>query len=386
MFDNTKRKGYVMKKEIISLLEKCLPAICFHKIWAFYIKYNSSYDKYRYQCEYVLSSKRQFICSRKKQRQYFIFRYITPGAGIMGVARSVLMNCEWAEKNNMIPLIDFEWNYFYEKGMLNRDNIWEYIFENKYNITEVCSNEKNVFVGETCIGGRYCNPRIRKLVNGSKDKVFTDFGDGNWREHFKNLNYYSSKWWKLKKDVSERYKTTYARLFHKEMKILGVVLREEFSLDRKDIEGTLLEVHPHCLKVDEIIKLAKEYKEKWNCTHIFVTTYMHDSIELFKEKFGDKVLYTDRKRTKFEDFVYARQVAEKYLRMNDENPEEMFRWYHSDNRQAQIINTYDGKTVIEYVEEIYGLSLCDCLLANQSTGALAACIWNGGVYKELEII
>lgn len=367
-------------------LEKVLPARCFHKMWAFYIKNNSNYDKNRYQYEYVLSPKKQFMYSRGNKRQYFIFRYTAPGAGMMGVARSVLMNCEWATQNNMIPLIDFEWNCFYKKGMLDYDNIWEYVFENEGDITEICLNENNVLVGDISIGGRYCDSHIRKQLNGSKDKVFTDFGDGNWREHFKNLNYYSSKWWKLKKDVLERYETTFTRLFQKEMKILGIVLREEFSLDKKDIKGTLLEIHPRCLKVDEIIKLAKEYKEKWNCTHVFVTTYIQDSIELFKEEFGDKVLYTDRKRTKFEDFVCARKVAEKYYQMNNENPEEEFRWFHSDDRYAQITNTYDGETVIEYVEEVYGLSLCDCLLANQSTGAVAACIWNGGAYRELEII
>jgi hypothetical protein len=80
------------------------------------------------------------------------------------------------------------------------------------------------------------------------------------------------------------------------MKILGVFLREAFSMPENVVKGSKYEQHPHCPGVDEMIPIIKECMRSWNCTHVFVASRYQDSIEKPIKYFGDKLLYITRER------------------------------------------------------------------------------------------
>lgn len=366
-----------IKSVLYSIIQKIFPAAIFQKMWAFYVKHNAKFDEKRYQYPYVLSSK----WGRKKQ--YFVFRYEFPQRGIIATARSVLMSCEWAEKNGMIPIVDYEWGYIYEDNKLGIDNIWESIFEPIKPIKQVVG-EDNVIVG--CINDTYSDPYIREEFTGSNDIPWIRFVDEDWRGAYKKLNHYAQKWWPFRKDILGRFTEKYNTLFRPEMRILGVALREEFSLKREDVQGTLWEKHPHHLGIEEMITLVKEYMKKWNCTHVFITTVVEESIQKFQEEFGEQLLFTKRKRLdKLKRYNKENmKISDKYMSIGGK---EYYEWLTSEDECAKTTYNMTNKdTVIEYMEEIYGLSLCNCLLAGKSGSSFFACVWNGGEYDELEIL
>ncbi len=361
-----------MKKKVRLVIERLLANLWFQKIWAIYVSHSRKYSTDRYQQPYILSH-------RKDKKKYYVLRYVAPSYGIFAVARNALLECEWVEENGMIPIVDFEWEFFYEEKGVGHDNMWEYIFESTIPAQKI-NREKNVFVGGISL--RNTNKKLEEKLMMTKKVV--SFADDDWKNYYKILNLYSNKWWKLNNDIEKRYKEKYSLLFKPNMKILGVSLREEFSMGKDEIRGTTLGKHPHQPSLDEMIAIIKEYKEKWQCSHIFLTTYMQDSIDRIKKEFGDCVIYTDRRRVEFNKWKQSRRLFENH--MKDEKSMGLYEWMNSEDEYARIINTYDKETMVEYVEEVYGLALCDCLLAGKSGGALAACIWNGGRYENIEIL
>ena len=185
----------------------------------------------------------------------------------------------------------------------------------------------------------------------------------------------------MRPEIKKRFETTYAKLFKPEMKILGVALREDFSLKREDIEESCLIKHPHEPNVTDMIKLIKEYKEKWNCTHIFVATMYEDSISLLEKEFGDLLIYTGRKRIDASKNSQWTKKWEKYLSA----PDELYIWANEE-RNKQFSDFFKKEFVVNYMEEMYGLSKCNCFLTAKNGGSLVACIWNGGKYEELKIL
>lgn len=365
-----------IKNELYLIMKKILPEAVFQKLWAYYVKNNAKFDEGRYKYSYVLSSK-------WGKKQYFVFRYRYGRMGIIAVAKSAIMSCEWAEKHKMIPIIDYEWEYIYEENKLGLDNVWEYVFEQDKPIKQVLK-EDNVIVGY--MEENYSDPDIRKELTNSEDGLWIRFADDNWREEYKKLNYYAHKWWRFREDILDRFTQTYAKLFAPEMKILGVALREEFSLKREDVKGTVWEKHPHHLGIDEMIILVKEYMKKWNCTHVFITTIVEESIQKFQEEFGEQLLFTKRKRLdKLER--YNKENMKKSDKYMSKGGKEYYEWLKSEDECAKLTyNMANKDTVIEYTEEVYGLSLCNCLLAGKSGSSFFACVWNGGKYDELEIL
>ncbi|MCH5251079.1 MAG: hypothetical protein J1E98_14165 [Lachnospiraceae bacterium] len=364
-----------IKQLIYNMLQSILPEMWAINLWVQYVKHNPAYSENTHQYGYFLSKK-------KSKKRYCILRY-PKFYGIGAVMKHSLLQCEWAVRNQMIPVIDYEWDYYYAEDVIGRDNGWEYVFKPNASLQEIVEQGNNMYVFVGAIGGRYAD-KLTKRELGSKDGRVI-FAEENWREYYRNLNMLSNKWWRLHDDVAARYEAFFSKLFSPDMKILGVALREEFSIDAEKEKMEELKQHPHHLTLDEMIRVIKEYKTRWECTHVFVTTYFEDSIIKLKEEFGDALLYTDRRRVLYEQFHEIRRLVEdQYYRTNKRR--EFVEWIKSDDEQAQIIDTSDKNTMIEYVEEIYGLSLCDCLIAGKSGGALCACAWNGGKYKEMEIL
>lgn len=46
----------------------------------------------------------------------------------------------------------------------------------------------------------------------------------------------------------------------------------------------------------------------------------------------------------------------------------------------------ERKVSLEYVQEIYGISICDCFLGGKSSGTRVACVWNGEKFENLKIL
>ena len=58
-------------------------------------------------------------------KQYYVFRWTLPSYAILSTGLKMLLACEWAEKNHLIPIVDIEFEQVYANGELGIDNMWE---------------------------------------------------------------------------------------------------------------------------------------------------------------------------------------------------------------------------------------------------------------------
>lgn len=346
-------------------IDKLMGYMWFQSLWAWYVSKNPNYDNGRYKNAFFLSKK-------KAKKRYCIFR-CQPSWAILAVARNTLMSCEWADNYNMIPLIDFEQGNTYKSGCLGKDNFWEWAFKQPITIKEALKNQY-VFVG--AINTIYSNKKIRSQLLNPDNRGHVIIKEDNWKEYYRQLNVYARKWWQLKDDVKNKFDNTYDKLFKPGMKILGVFLREEFSLSQDAIKGSKYESHPHHLSIDEIVPLIKKYMKEWECTHVFASSMFEDSIEMLKMDFGDKLIYTSRERMQFKSWITEWDNYQTEVKQGRERD-----W---DNYEGDL--EYAKKLSLEYVEEVYGISMCDCFLGGKASGTLIACIWNGGNFEHLKIL
>lgn len=361
-----------LKEFIIRIAKKLMPEMWFQLIWSVYVNHSKKYSESRYRQAY-------FQKGEKNRNRYCILRYSAPGMGILAVARNCLQACEWAEHNGMIPIVDFEFGQFFMNNLAGKENMWDYIFEQKISAQKLYA-QGSVFVGE--IDKCYFLPSMSEKLFGNKEEKLVKFKNDNWREYYRILNVYSKKWWIFRSEIMKRFDDEYVKLFKPEMRILGVALREEFSMRKEEIARSRLIEHPHGPNIDEMIKLVKEYKEIWGCTHIFVSTMFKDSIDTFAQEFGEVLIYTERKRENFDEYMQIRIESEKYIR----NLDDLYLNFKNAEESIPILRSYDKDRTIEYVEEVYGLSKCSCLLSSKNGGALIACILNGGEYEQMKIL
>lgn len=361
-----------IKEGVMKTVKKLMPEMMFLRLWAFYVAHSSKYETGRYRHAY-------FHKGKEGKEKYCILRYAAPGMGILAAARNSLLAFEWATHNGMIPVVDLEWEYCFKYDSPGRENMWEYIFEQRPSVRELYE-KKSVFVGG--VDEIFFFPAISEKILGSREENLIRFKEENWREYYRQLSFYSNKWLAFRPEIKDRFENTYAKLFGSGRKILGVALREEFSMKEKEIKGSRLTEHPHEPEISEMIRFIKEYIEKWNCTHVFVTTMFEDSINILKKEFGDRLLYTERKRKKFDEYWKWKKDADKYFC----EPDELYLRLNRGEEDVQIFSTWGRKETVEYVEEVYGISICDCLLSAKNGGSLFACIWNGGKYEHLKIL
>ncbi len=87
-------------------------------------------------------------------------------------------------------------------------------------------------------------------------------------------------------------------------KILGVFLRENFSKDvfyesREDRQ--VLANHPLLPGVRETIEIIKNQLFAWEYDFIFLSTMYIESLQRFRDEFGDKIICIERSRMSIKD-------------------------------------------------------------------------------------
>lgn len=174
----------------------------------------------------------------------------------------------------MIPVVDFEWEHYLEEDVIGHDDVWEYVFKPNASLRELLNNSKDKYILVGAIGRKYVNRKVKRKYGLEGPAIKFICGGGDWREYYRKLNTAGTKWLRIQDKVYTRYKETFSKLFRPEMKIMGVALREEFSIDAEECDIDVLKFHPHHLTVDRLIPIIKEYQERWGgvfpylCNHL----------------------------------------------------------------------------------------------------------------------
>lgn len=309
---------------------------------------------------------------------YCIFRFGI-GMGVFAMANKMLFYYEWAEKNGFIPLVDSEYEEDFLKGEFGEDNLWEYCFC-QFESVKQAFDKGNVLVS-SINGGGVLQSTCKKINNNVEDASVHAITQG-YREYYAKLNRMSQTIWKFRPEVEQKIERTASELIKPDMRVVGVVLREEFGMNDAEMteeQRSVYKSHPKALSLEETYDLIVKYMEKWNCTHVLITTMFQESLEYFKNKLGSKVIFTQRKRRSFNEFKeHSAKSCEAIIHNKEDNLKEL-------HRNSGWDRTEQKERMLSYVVEMGTIAKCNYCMGVKCSGLIGACILNGGRYEDIYV-
>ena len=208
------------------------------------------------------------------------------GSGFFSNVSHVLCHLKIADIAGMIPVVDFKnFKTLYNENIMvhNTENAWEYYFKpvSVFHLDEVYES-KNVFFcsGEYPVSMGYNITQINGLYEEIyKKKLFLqNYVEELLKKHLGNFN----------------------------DRVLGIHFRGQ--------EQKLAASHSFPPSEQQMIKYTNEIIAKYNIDKIFIVTEEHAYLDLFIEKYGKKVFYTDSYRTyKVNAYKFNPREKHRYL-------------------------------------------------------------------------
>lgn len=358
-----------MKKKLLKFLQTVFPNYIYQMIMTRYLQFTNRNSEYKYELPYFHS------CKKGASQKFCVFRFHRPGSGLFAVATSYVFAYEWAISKGYIPILDWEMDYSFMNYRIGEENIWESIFKQKYTVKEVLDKE---WVWIAPIGmHESMNEKTCLEINNKGDDCKLHIITSNWKEYYKKAYNLAKECWKFCPSLENAIDNFFQENMQGNI-FLGVALQEDFSKDAEKLRTDeyakeVYSQHPKTMGLEETIGLVQESLKKWKCEKIFVASIYQESVDLFKEVFGDIVVCIDRKRR---DLSESTHNIEKLFNMNYE---EMY--YHYKNSEVKY-----EEECIPYAKEVALLSKCQYLIAAPSSGTIAALTLNAGEYKDICIL
>lgn len=316
-----------------------------------------------------------YYLSRKKARKkYCIYRYCLPHIGLMATAINYIFQYKFTVSKGFIPIIDLEPTKVFEDGRLNEMNMWEKVFVQAMPLADVMNQD---YVIVDMPGNLMYSRKTAKIINGDrkKDRIYTR--QKNWRKYYRNIHVHIKNAWKIRPDVQRVCDAFFSHCFDGRQKILGIMLREEFSEEYNSLldgaEAELYAKHPLGPNVQEIIGVVKALRDKWGFDKIFLATMYIESVKKFKNTFGDDVVFIERERRTMD------YKNDSKRRKADATAEENYALYKS-HMQFFIDES------LSYVYELILLSKCDFFVGAHCSGTASALAINGGKFEDIYIL
>lgn len=311
-----------------------------------------------------------FLSHKKSDIKYCIVRYTRPNFDLMAAGIQYVFCYHKLVERGYVPVIDIEYTYSFRQGRVGELNIWDECFEQPIPVKEIA---KQPYVLATGLLFKYSDdPNVCLAINGDETDHFIHVKRENFREYYAKANELVKPIWKVKKELLEELDE---EIWNKvrTQKVLGVFLRENFSKDVKYCTKEDEEVynhHPLLPGVRETIEIINQELVSWEYDYILLSTMYKDSLEQFREVFGEKVLCIERER------IYTDDITATNFSMGEQEEYEAYK-----NNISYYVNL-----VQTYLKEIVALSRCDYLLGGASSGMAAALTMNGGKYEDIYIL
>ena len=319
-------------------------------------------------------SKGEYWCSwRPFGKKIVVFRWsIVYGQG--SLIPTLIESFEWADEMGFIPIVYWSTteNLLSDFFRQTDDNQWNYFY--KQQLPELKDNTVLV----AAINELYSSKGTkRKLHSKAFDRGYYELEQQDWREIFGRYHKYYAKFFRYNRDFSKELEREWANICQPGDRILGVMLREDFCIDRKLLaKGDALGVHPWVKRPEELLGDVREAMRDFNCDKIFLGTQFNDSVLLFKNTFGDDKVFTiNRKRDSFDEYEKARITLSKTHA--DEETD-----YLNGNKHMPL----DRDNHRGYLIEMIFCAQCTCLLGQECSGTRTSLILNGGTFEEYRMI
>ena len=148
---------------------------------------------------------------------------------------------------------------------------------------------------------------------------------------------------------------------------------EEFNRKYKGDDKQLYEEHPLGPNVDEIVEIIESKRTEWKFEKIFLSTMYYESIDKFKNAFGDIVYTIDRERRPYDISKDNRR------RIATLSSEENYKMY------VENAEYFDRENIV-YMYEMIILAKCDYFIAPHCSGSAAALVFNAGKFKDIKVL
>lgn len=204
------------------------------------------------------------------EKTFYIIRRRDWYCGLFSIILTGLVRIDNALKSGYIPIVDMQnsFNIYLPKGMIGKENAWEYYFEQPcgYSLSEVAKS-KNVIVGSGAV------PQMFPYLN-------VDFlmGKTGELEYWRTL---ARKYIRLNERTREILEQEYNKLFDTNDKVLGVKLRGTDYVAGKPKN------HPIQPTAYQAVEKAKEIFEEQKCTKVFLSTEDEKIYAVFEKEFGE---------------------------------------------------------------------------------------------------
>jgi hypothetical protein len=280
---------------------------------------------------------------KNSDKTFLIIKINNSGLGLMAIYNCVLGYLRVAQNNGFIPVIDLK-NYkngYLEKDELGKVNAWEYYFEQptRFSLDEVYQSA-NVIMA-TGLSPREASPIPLNYYYLTNPKVRANKYYSIIRESIK-----------IKPEISEIIDENYKKLLEGK-RVIGVVNRGSDMINAKGHQ-----IQPD---IQEVINKTKEMLLKWNCQYVFLATEEVRTLEIFKQAFGDQLLFNKSERVK----TYEKGIPFTDVTFGREN--EKF------------------KKGLEYLTTVVLLSKCNCLIGSLVGATAGALGLNMGSYENTHI-
>lgn len=276
-------------------------------------------------------------------KTFYVIRLAPPAAGFLANYNYVLGYMRYAFSQGWIPVIDME-NYatLYQEDIAidGTRNVWEYFFEQpwdektqkRYDLSEVYKS-KNVVLG--------------KADDQSMFSLSTDSDEIIWRNEMAKLVPFNEK--------TQQHISKYAdEILKGRGSFIGMPIRGGDL--KKRVIG-----HSKQPEVSEMFEILKGKNEEWKMDSVFISTEDESIIKAAQNEIRD-VFWIERKR------ITSEQAGK------------------TTNSVIFGQNNMKYQSLLSYLTEISILSKCDSLIGTRTNGTIVAAIWNGGLYKNVEIV
>lgn len=304
-------------------------------------------------------------------RKYMVFRVDTV-FGFGAIIPMVIQSFEWADEMGFIPICYYADTNELLKPIDRENNRWDLFFM-QMKLADISDGDV-VIVGAK--DETYCSKRIKKnYFYKNLARGYLELEEPDWREYYRKLNFLYKKWIKYNDQFLDEIETEWNLAVEKSDKVLAVLVREEFSIDRELLsKEDALHVHPWVAKVESLLDYVEELLSITGCNKIYIGTTFEDTIELFKGRFGsDRIMYAQRKRGLFSEWKKHR------IEMSSKK-------YASNDIRNKGIDGYDYEGNKGYLKDLLFSAKCDSMVGQMCGATRTALIINGGEYEFYQMI
>jgi hypothetical protein len=260
---------------------------------------------------------------------------ITGRAGLFAMINLVLINIRYCLERNIILVVDMQNgdNQFHDILKKGKENAWELFLEQPFgfDLNQIQSS-KNIFeINKKRMGNPFsCLSKYTYFSIYNFDRDFTLFQEykNDFKQHIK-----------FNETVKTYINAEYEKIFENKGRVLGVLARGTDYLLKKP-GGHRVQPEP-----DLIMEKTEKVMTEQKLDYIYLATEDDFIFQLFREKFGKKLLINNQKRTD------PRQSNEKDLWITDID-----------------FGTTKYELQLTYFSSIYNLSKCQCFVGGVTSG------------------